>query len=96
MGQNKATDAAMSKRLMSYTEAILGVGEKSQSPEDLVIEPTAEEARLILERFFRAQTAETQRADPAASARDGLLALMRQAEWIGGDRDEENQENDAF
>ena len=54
MGQNKATDAAMSKRLISYTEAILGVGEKSQSPEDLVIEPTAEEARLILERFFRA------------------------------------------
>ena len=54
MGQNKATDAAMSKRLMSYTEAILGVGEKSQSPEDLVIEPTAEEARLILERLFRA------------------------------------------
>ncbi len=54
MGQNKATDAATSKRLMSYTEAILGVGKKSQSPEDLVIEPTAEEARLILERFARA------------------------------------------
>lgn len=54
MGQNKGTDAAMARRMMSYTGAILGVGEKSQSPEDLVIEPTAEEARLILERFARA------------------------------------------
>ncbi len=54
MGQNKGTDAAMTRRMMSYTGAILGVGEKSPSPEDLVVEPTAEEARLILERFFRA------------------------------------------
>lgn len=54
MGQNKGTDAAMARRLMDYTGAILGVGEKSPSPEDLAIEPTEEEARTILERFFRA------------------------------------------
>lgn len=54
MRQNKGTDAAMARRLTGYTEAILGVGEKSQSSEDLAVEPTAEEACLILERFARA------------------------------------------
>lgn len=54
MGQNKATDTAMTRRLRSYAEAILGVGEKSQSPEDLVIASTEEEGGLLLEGIAQA------------------------------------------